>query len=247
MNRRAARLLGSLCLAAVACDAHGSAVPGDALHRLPLVEVPASHPGGHTLALVMSGDGNWADLIAGFSRTLADSGIPVIGLEARSYLRHGGTPERTAIDMERVLRTYLGRWDRDEILIAGYSRGADLAPFVVARLPDDLRARVRLVALLSPATTANFHFHLIDLVRTVHRPDDVPVLPELAHMGEVATLCVYGREETESLCSAAPAGSMHLVAREGGHHTTDHALLARLVLTELRTLPPRTPANASPP
>jgi peptidoglycan-N-acetylglucosamine deacetylase len=247
MNRRVARLLGSLCLAAVACDAHGSAGSGDALNRLPLVEVPASHPGGHTLALVMSGDGNWADLIESFSRTLADSGIAVVGLDSRSYLDHARTPDEIASDMVRVLRAYLTRWQRDDILIAGYSRGADLAPFVVARLPDDLRARVRLVALLSPATTANFHFHLIDLVRTVHRPDDVPVLPELARMGEVATLCVYGREETGSLCTADPAGRMHAVAREGGHRTTDHALLARLVLTELRTLPPRTTANASRP
>ena len=54
------------------------------------------------LGLVLSGDGNWAPLIANVSRTLADSGIAVIGLEARDYLSHGRTPEETARDMERV-------------------------------------------------------------------------------------------------------------------------------------------------
>jgi type IV secretory pathway VirJ component len=222
----------------VACDPRLSRPQTTDLHGIPLVEVPATHPRGRMLALVLSGDGNWADLIAGFSRTLADSGIPVVGLDARSYLRDGRTPDQTASDMATVLRAYLAKWGRDEVLIAGYSRGADLAPFVMSRLPDDLRKRVRLVALLSPATTANFHFHLIDLVRSVHRPDDVPVTPEIARMGPVPTLCVYGREERESLCTAVQAGRMHVVARDGGHRTTNHVLLARLVLTEVAALAP---------
>lgn len=230
-----ARLMGSLLLVVVACDACASAAPGDALSALPLVEVPTPRPGGRVLGLAISGDGNWAHMIADLSRTLADSGIPIIGLEARSYLLNGRTPEETASDMERVLRAYLARWDRDEILIVGYSRGADLAPFVVARLPDDLKQRVRLVALLSPTTTTNFHFHWIDLVRSVHRATDIPLLPEMARMRDVRTLCVYGRDERESLCSEAPPGWMHIVVREGGHRTTDYRLLARLVLTELST------------
>ena len=230
-----ARLIGSLLLAMVACDACASAAPRVELGDLPLVEVPTARPGGHILGLVISGDGNWAELIANFSRTLADSGTAVIGLEARDYLSHGRTPEETARDAERVLRAYLTRWGRDSILVVGYSRGADLAPFVVARLPDDLKRRVRLVALLSPATTANFHFHWIDLLRSTRRPDDVPLLPEIERMGGVRILCVYGREERESLCPAVSSGRMHVVTRAGGHGTSDYRLLARLLLTELAT------------
>ena len=232
---RLARLIGALILVAMACDPRTPAAPGHELGDLPLVEVPTARAGGRLLGLVISGDGNWADLIAGLSRTLADSGIPIVGLEARSYLEHGRTPERTAADMERVLRAYLARWERDEILIAGYSRGADLAPFIVNRLPEDLKHRVRLVALLSPSTTANFHFHWIDLVRSVRRATDVPLAPEIADMGDVRVLCVYGRAERDSLCPAAAPGRVHSVAREGGHRTSDYRLLARLVLTELST------------
>ena len=230
-----ARLIGSLFLVLVACDACSSAARRVELGGLPLVEVPTARPGGRTIGLVISGDGNWAATIAGVSRTLADSGVAIIGLESRAYLLNGRTPDETARDMERVLRAYLARWDRAEILVVGYSRGADLAPFVVTRLPDDLKRRVRLVALLSPATTANFHFHWIDLVRSIHRRSDIPLLPEIARMSDVRILCVYGREERESLCPAAPPGAMHVVAREGGHGTSDYRLLARLVLTELST------------
>jgi type IV secretory pathway VirJ component len=234
-----------LCLVVASCDGRavvpvdssaarvGVAAPRAGVRDLPLVEVPAARSGGRMLALVLSGDGDWAEVVAGFSRILADSGIPVIGLESRSYLSSGGSPAKTASDMERVLRAYRTKWNRDEILIAGYSRGADLVPFVVNRLPDDLKQRVRLVALLSPSTTANFHFHWIDLVRSTHRRSDVPLAPEIQRMGDVRTLCVYGRAETESLCPTVPGGRMDVVTREGGHATSDYRLLAGLVISRL--------------
>ena len=72
-------------------------------------------------------------------------------------------------------------------------------------------------------------------MRSTRRPDDVPLLPEIERMGDVRILCVYGREERESLCPAVSSGRMHVVARAGGHGTSDYRLLARLVLTELAT------------
>jgi type IV secretory pathway VirJ component len=220
--------------ALVACSSVSPPARLAQLDGIPLVELPASRPGGRMLALVLSGDGDWAELIDGFSRILADSGIAVVGLRARSYLSADGrNPDSTARDMALVLRTYLERWSRDEILIAGYSRGADLAPFVVAGLPDELKQRVRLVALLSPATTTNFRFHYIDLVTARHRPSDVPLLPVLMSIRGIPILCVYGRLETDSLCPTAPPARVHVVVRSGGHRTTDYRSLARLVIDQL--------------
>jgi type IV secretory pathway VirJ component len=221
-------------LTVLACESVSPPARSVQLDGIPLVEVPSARPGDRMLALVLSGDGDWAELVDGFARILADSGIAVIGVRSRSYLSAPGrNPDATARDMTLVLRTYLERWSRDEIVIAGYSRGADLAPFIVAGLPDDLRQRVRLVALLSPATATNFRFHYIDLVSARHRPSDVPVLPALMSIRGTAILCVYGRLETDSLCPTAPPARMHVVVRSGGHHTTDSRLLARLVIDQL--------------
>jgi type IV secretory pathway VirJ component len=205
---------------------------------LPLVEVAPREPGGHILALVMSGDGGWASMIKGFSDDLSARGIAVIGLKSASYLSRPRTPEETARDMERVLRTYLDRWGRDEIVLAGYSRGADMAPFIANRLPADLKARIRLVAMFGPEVNASFEFHRIDLIRSVSRPTDIPTLPEVEKLKGVRMLCIYGQEEEKSLCPAAPEGLMRVVARPGGHRVHDARLLSGLVLEELGLLPP---------
>lgn len=201
---------------------------------LPLVEVPARQGGGHVLALLISGDGDWAAFARGTAQALAAEGIPVVGLRARAYMGSPRTPESTARDMERVLRTYLARWDRDEIVLVGYSRGADWMLFVANRLPPDLRQRVRLVALRGPERMASFEFQLTDLVRSNRRPTDIPTLPELERMRGLRILCVYGRGERESLCPDAPAGMLRSVELDGGHRANDPGGFAALILEELR-------------
>lgn len=236
-NVRRAALAALAVLSAATAGAQLPAQPpasAAAPTDLPLVEVPGPPAGGRALAVLISGDGDWASLVRSVARTLADSGVAVVGLKARSYLSHPRTPEELAADVARVLRFYTAAWGRDEVLLVGYSRGADFVPFVANRLPPDLRARVRLVAMLGPAERASFEFHLSDLVKDTARPTDRLTLPEVTALRGTPMLCVYGREESGSLCPAAPPGLMRVVAREGGHRTGDHATLSALVLDALR-------------
>ena len=176
-----------------------------ALRRLPLVEERARAPG-RTFAFVFSGDGNWAMLLRSMARELARHGIGTVGLKARTYLRRRRTPDAVARDVEAVLRHALAVWEQDHVVVAGFSRGAELLPFVVRRLPDDLRRRVVLLALLSPARSTNFRFHWADLFRQHERPDDVPLLPELHALAGMPILCVGGAEDRAALCPSLPPG-----------------------------------------
>jgi type IV secretory pathway VirJ component len=192
-----------------------------AAQGLPLVEVPSTRDG-PLLAFLISGDGNWAGADKDMAAELAARGISVVGLKARDYLksRHA-TPEGTTADAAQVLRTYLERWNRSGIVLVGYSRGADLMPFVARGLPEDLRDRVRLVALLGPADHASFQFHAIDLLKDVHRATDLPVLPEVEGLGWTKVLCVYGDDEKNSLCRLDLPDFVQVVARDGGHRIKD--------------------------
>lgn len=204
------------------------------LRDLPLREVPAKRKGGHTLVFLMTGDGNWTTAMSTLAATLADSGYAVVGLEARTYMSAPHTSAGNAADAERILRHYLRRWDLDSIVVAGYSRGADWAPIIVARLPAELRRRVRLVAMLSPGRAASYEFSWSDLVRDNERPTDVPLARIVASLRGLSLLCLYGRDEAgRSLCPTLPAGLARVVMREGGHVATDGALLAREVLAAL--------------
>lgn len=182
------------------------------------------------MALVMSGDGNWAHFIAQLSDTLAARGVPVVGLESRAYLSRPRTPEETAADMGRVIRTFLRKWGADSLLVVGFSRGADFAPFVVNRLPPALRHRVVAVGLFSPSKMASFEFHLIDLVRYKHRDTDLDAVPEVDALAPTPVLCVYGIKDKDTLCPLLPEGLARVVPRDAGHRLHDPGELADTLL-----------------
>jgi type IV secretory pathway VirJ component len=185
---------------------------------LPLVELPASADPGDTIAVILSGDGGWANIDRDLGEQLADRGIGVVGLNSLRYFWTRRTPDGAAADLTRILRHYLAAWHARRVLLLGYSRGADVLPFMAARLPPELRARVALIALLGPSTGVDFQFHLSDWVTDAGRASTLPVRPEVEKLRGLPILCIYGRDETDSLCPTLDASLATLLPQDGGHH-----------------------------
>jgi len=189
----------------------------DDLSSLPLHIVAAKGPP-TTLALMLSGDGGWAAIDRRIAELLSDRGVAVVGVDCRSYLMRARTPDEVSADMARVIRHYATQLNVQRVAIVGYSRGADLAPFIVNRLPGTLRSELALVALLAPAERASFQFHWADLIAETSKPSDAPILPELERLRGTPVLCVYGKDEKESLCRLADTSAVHVDKRAGRHH-----------------------------
>jgi type IV secretory pathway VirJ component len=199
---------------------------------LPLVELPARGASGE-LAVIVSGDGGWASIDRRIGEDLAAHGVPVVGLNALQYLWHARTPDETGRDLARILRHYLDAWKAGDVLLVGYSLGADVLPFMVSRLPPDLRARVRLVALLAPGRTATFEFHVSQWLGAV-KPGSATA-PEIGRLTGLQVLCMYGTDERDSVCPLLPKGSAMVVPVEGGHHFGgSYAELAERILKAAR-------------
>ncbi len=192
---------------------------------------------GHTLAVLMSGDGGWAAGDQGLSAALAAHGVPVVGLSAPRYLAHARSPDEGAGDLARIMRHYMSAWERDSVVVIGYSRGADLVPFMVSRLPAELRRRVGLVVLLGPSSEAEFQFHLVDLIADVHRPYDLAVAPEVKRLRGTPVLCIYGRSDRTAICPALDSTGARPVVRDGGHMVTreEGPALADTILSALNS------------
>lgn len=208
----------------VACGASGDS--------LPLVRVPAAPGGSGPMVLLLSGDGDWAAFDRELARAIVGEGSPVLGLESRSYFSTTRTPEETAVALERAVRAQLAEWRRESLVIIGYSRGADVAPFVLNRWPADLRARVRLAVLISASERASFEFHLEDLVRDVARPTDLATRPEMEKLRDVSFVCLQGEDEPESFCEH-PVPGMRVVVHRGGHRMPSDAGTIALIVREL--------------
>jgi type IV secretory pathway VirJ component len=194
------------------------ATPATDVADLPLVELRATGTPTGTLAVMLSGDGGWASIDRDIGGQLAARGVDVVGLNSLRYFWTRRTPEGAAADLDRILRHYLAAWDARHVLLLGYSRGADVLPFLVARLAPDLRSRVSLVVLLGPSRSVDFEFHLSDWVADADRGTELPIRPEVEKLRGMQVLCIYGQDETDSLCPELGPPLATVLQQPGGHH-----------------------------
>ena len=200
------------------------------------MEVPAT---GDTpyLAVLLTGDGGWAGLDRDVSAVIAKHGIPVVGVNSLKYFWTRRTPETAARDLGRILTYYLRAWSKEKSVLIGYSSGADVLPFLASRLPANLLARVELIVLLGPDSEADFEFHLTDWIGGGSRAA-LPVMPEVEKLNTKRILCLYGEQETGSLCPKLDDGRVKRIALKGAHHFSgDYEAVADTVLRELNSLP----------
>jgi type IV secretory pathway VirJ component len=214
------------------------------LKDLPLTEVPAEGPETNTLAVILSGSGGWVGLDRQMGRNFAQRGVPVVGISSLAYFWKPKTPDGTSQDLARILDHYLAAWHKKRVLVVGYSQGADIVPFMVDRLPEPLRSRVSLVALIGPDSGAQFNVHP-DGWMSGRKPDpEAPVAPEIARLKGLRVLCVFGDKETDSLC---PQLDQRLVERfevTGGHGFAGHAPVLAERFMAGAGLPPHGPGPA---
>jgi type IV secretory pathway VirJ component len=211
---------------------------------LPTQEVPAtaeSH--GDEMALLMTGDGGWAGLDQELAARLAAEGVPTVGLNSLKYFWTERTAQETTQDVARIISHYLAAWNKQRVLLVGYSFGADVLPFVVNRLPPDLRARVATVNLLGIDSNASFE---IKIAGWVGQDDSgPPTKPELSAITAVPILCIYGEGESDSICPELSKAAGHTtvtLAEVGtGHHFGgEYATLAERILAYARSPHPTT-------
>ncbi|MGB8416151.1 virulence factor family protein [Paraburkholderia sp.] len=206
----------------------------DDLSDLPLIELPAAHPNG-LMAVVISGDGGWRDLDKTISLALQKDGVSVIGLDSLRYFWSEKTPAQTSHDLARIMQTYGARWHAEHIALVGYSFGADVMPFAYNRLPEALRAKVSLIALLGFAPDADFQIRVGGWLGMPASDKALKVQPELAHVPPAIVQCFYGEDEKDTLCPALTTTGVEVIRTSGDHHFgRDYDALERRILDAFR-------------
>jgi type IV secretory pathway VirJ component len=188
------------------------------LNDLPLVELRSAASVNSLLAVIVSGDGGWAGIDSDMGDFLLEKGISVAGLDSLKYFWNPKTPDSAAADLERILRYYGEVWKKQEFLLIGYSRGADVFPFMVDRLPKDLRDRVKVLALLGLSEKVAFEFHLSDWIGGTPDSGALPIRPEIEKLKGMKILCFCGESEDDSLCRTLDEGLVETIVIKGGHH-----------------------------
>ncbi len=189
---------------------------------LPLhVTDPANRKTGEYMMVFISGDGGWT----GFDQETVDAfavkGIPVVGLDALKYFWQKKTPEETARDIARIIEVYSAEWNKEKIILMGYSFGADAMPFVYNRLPESLKRRVSGLGLLSPSKETDFEIHVSDLLSFGTSENGLSVPREINKVEGVVPVCFFGNEEEDLPTKEISAQRSRIIYLQGGHHYTN--------------------------
>lgn len=205
-----------------------------ALEDLPMTEVPARPGKGDTFAILFSGDGGWAEIDKRIASGLSEKGIPVAGVSSLSYFWSPRTPESAAHDLDSIISHYRHAWNKDKVLLMGYSFGADALPFMINRLPAPTRNHVSGIVLISPAHHADFEITLLSWLEITSSDSDYILRPEVGKLSSYPLLCVAGREEKNCLCRDNDLPWVKSVLLPGGHHMgEDYDAIVRTIVSEL--------------
>ena len=113
--------------------------------------------------------------------------------------------------------------------LVGYSFGADVLPFLVARLPASLLRQVDRVVLLGLSKTAAFEFRVSSWLGGGGDPD-LQTAPEVRRL-TVPVTCVRGADEEDSACPSVARPGVTVVTVGRGHHFSgDYRRLVDVIL-----------------
>jgi type IV secretory pathway VirJ component len=206
-----------------------------AVSDLPLIEVPATGAGANVMGIIITGDGGWGVTDRGIARSLAAKGIPVAGLNSLHYFWTKKTPEQAAADLNRILQHYTALWNRAQVVVIGYSFGADVLPFMLNRIPRDSLGKIKVVSFLGLSSEADFEFHLTDWLASRKRSTSQMVRPELEKLRGRKILCFYGTEDGDALCRQLDQGLVKTIPIPGGHRFgRDYQPIVDAILQEVQ-------------
>lgn len=167
------------------------------------------------LLFYITGDGGFNDFSTGFCKLLSQSGYDVLALNARSYFWDKKTPQQTTADIAHYINGHLKGRENQEVVMIGYSFGADVMPFIVNRIGDSIA--VKNTFLMAPSSSTDFEIHWSDILGG-NKKRDMDVAAEVNRMTENKLVIITGSDETNFPFRTLTLKKYTHEVLPGGHH-----------------------------
>ena len=160
----------------------------------------------------ISGDGGLNSFSTSFMKQWNSLGYPIVGLNARSYFFLSQSPDAAAKDINALIVEYTNLWKRNNIILLGYSFGADVLPFMQTRLSPDVMNKIKHTVLLSPSHNTDFAVHLF------YSKKGGSIVPTEINKLTKPTLIIFGSEENDIDDKEINNRQVTVVKVTGNHH-----------------------------
>ena len=213
------------------CVVAGSTIPED----LPLRVMQSSVKSDLPMLVFITGDGGWNSFEESLCQSLNQKGVPVVVLDSQKYFWKSKTPEVTTIDLLSIIKTYQNIWKRNGIVLAGFSFGASILPFLVNRFPPEVKNLLVRSILISPNKTCDFEIHLSDMLNLGTSKGNYDVIKEIQTNNFNKLTAVFGSDESKEERQAFQKIGLKVEILTGNHHfNSGFEALANLIVAEMK-------------
>jgi type IV secretory pathway VirJ component len=190
------------------------------------------------LVLLISGEGGWRkfdDLLGGY---FSDAGYWVGGIDSMKYFWHA-QDDRTALAADvrayaRALARAAGRPEDSPLILAGFSFGADLAPWIAGA--GGWKGQIAGLVMLGPDEVGSLQFRILEIFGVDEKDHVFPVAAALESSAGIPTLFLHGGDDPHSAAPVLAAKTAEpkkiLVVAGGDHHFSGREELLRTTLAK---------------
>ena len=166
--------------------------------------------------ILFTGDGGWKPLVREMADFYRKKGIPVVGLDVQKYFWDKKSPQEIGHALESIISHYKTQWNKSELILIGYSMGAEVLPFAVNQLKSQSDINlIKNIVLIAPNRNVQFEIKLINYISTP--TEGQPLLPELKKLNKplVHIIC---DDDPNALCNELSSKDWDSREVDGGHH-----------------------------
>lgn len=186
----------------------------------------AAPPG--SLVLILSGEGGWRSFDDQLATWLSGAGYWVGGMNCMKYFwKAQDDREALAADVRRFVDALVrasGAGEKAKVVIAGFSFGADLAPWIAGSRARD--PRVAGLVLIGPDRNGSLEFRLSEMLGSVPTEHVFDTAGALADAKEIPVLFIHGGNDPNSdaptLARGFPGRKELAVVPDSTHHFAGH-------------------------
>lgn len=185
------------------------------------------------LLFYISGDGGFNSFSTELCQSLQKEGYYVIALNAKTYFWKKKTPAETATAIENYIQKKNAGRQNKQIVLAGYSFGADVLPFIVNRLSTNVIAHLTYSILIAASGSTDFEIHWSDMFGS-SKKRSMDVADEINRCtGKIAHISATNNEMDESKIRIK--NYQHSVLPGSHHFDGNTDALVKMIVSLIKT------------
>lgn len=182
----------------------------------------------------LSGDAGLGPFSKSICENLHQKGFDVYALNSKVYFWNEQNPKKTAQILSEFIETKFQKHQNKELVLIGYSFGADALPFIINQLPKKTKQKIHQLIFLDPYETADLEIHYKNLLfeNVEGKWNTIPEINQLENLHLSIILSDYGKQYPYQKITLPNKNIIYL---GGNHHfNRNYTLVTQTILKQLK-------------